>query len=90
MQLIAMACLVSRTRMPLAYYCRTSFLLSISKKREHCIGTYIHVGSIRGIYIQALMGRWPSQYKKKRYKYMVKNTLRGYLIVAVACYKMHY
>lgn len=27
---------------------------------------------------------------KKKYKYMVKNTLRGYLIVAVACYKMHY
>lgn len=56
MQLIAMACLVSRTRMPLAYYCRTSFLLSISKKREHCIGTlriYIHVGSIRGIYTGA-------------------------------------
>lgn len=60
MQLIAMACLVSRTRMPLAYYCRTSFLLSISKKREHCIGTsYMLVAFV--VYIQALMGRWPSQ-----------------------------
>lgn len=30
------------------------------------------------------------RFNKKKYKYMVKNTLRGYLIVAVACYKMHY
>lgn len=39
------------------------------------------------VYIQALMGRWPSQYEKK---IQVHGEEYLNLIVAVACYKMHY
>lgn len=55
MQLIAVVCLVSRTRMPLAYYCRTSFLLSsFNLEEKRTLHRYIiHVGSIRGIYTGA-------------------------------------